>query len=232
MAGSGGGEEELRADRTISIRLTEAELCRAGRPDLGPRPQPKPRLERIAARRIGGFTEVDGATVEALRTINRQLAGVATNINQIAIRPIGHTIPQGLYGAARELGRILIETRGAADPRPRRATRDGLSGAEGRSRTGGQGRYERCRRFPSSCDAGRRRRQVSAVDAGDGEDWAHLELGAAAGAAASERGAADGRATAGGDRRRAVARNPQALVKLIGSGARRQPAGCGRRWTT
>ena len=58
-------KKEPRADRTISIRLTEAELAEldAQIDGLGLN---RNRALRIAARRIGGFLEVDGATVEAL----------------------------------------------------------------------------------------------------------------------------------------------------------------------
>lgn len=70
---------------------------------------------RIAARRIGGFLEVDGETVEALRSINRQLAGVATNVNQIAHSANRTHEPdyRAFMAQRAELGRILIETRGA-----------------------------------------------------------------------------------------------------------------------
>ena len=55
------------------------------------------------------------ATVEALRTINRQLAGVATNINQIAHSANRTHDPdyRAFMAQRAELGRILIETRGA-----------------------------------------------------------------------------------------------------------------------
>lgn len=103
-----------RADRTISVRLTEAELAEldAQIDGLGLN---RNRALRIAARRIGGFLEVDGATVEALRAINRQLAGVATNINQIAhAANRTHDPDYRAFMAQRaELGRMLIETRGA-----------------------------------------------------------------------------------------------------------------------
>lgn len=107
-------KKEPRADRTISVRLTEAELAEldAQIDGLGLN---RNRALRIAARRIGGFLEVDAATVEALRTINRQLAGVATNINQIAHSANRTHDPdyQRFMAQRAELGRILIETRGA-----------------------------------------------------------------------------------------------------------------------
>jgi type IV secretion system T-DNA border endonuclease VirD1 len=103
-----------RADRTLSVRLTEAELAEldvriAG---LGLN---RNRALRIAARQIGGFLEVDKVTVEALRAINRQLAGAATNINQIAhAANRTHDPDYRAFMAQRaELGRMLIETRGA-----------------------------------------------------------------------------------------------------------------------
>ena len=72
-----------RADRTIAVRLTEAELAEfdAQIARLGIK---RNRALRIAARRIGGFVEADPAQVEALRDVARQLVGVARNINQIA----------------------------------------------------------------------------------------------------------------------------------------------------
>jgi hypothetical protein len=63
--------------------LTEAELAELDAQIEGSGLN-RNRALRIAARRIGGFLEVDAAMVEELRGINRQLAGVATNINQIA----------------------------------------------------------------------------------------------------------------------------------------------------
>lgn len=103
-----------RADRTLSVRLTEAELAEldAQIEGLGLN---RNRALRIAARRIGGFLEVDGATVEALRAINRQLAGIATNINQIAHAANRTHDPnyRAFMAQRAELGRLLIETRGA-----------------------------------------------------------------------------------------------------------------------
>lgn len=103
-----------RADRTFSVRLTEAELAEldAQIEEVG---LTRNRALRIAARRIGGFLEVDGATVEALRAINRQLAGVATNINQIAhAANRTHDPDYRAFMAQRaELGRLLIESRRA-----------------------------------------------------------------------------------------------------------------------
>jgi type IV secretion system T-DNA border endonuclease VirD1 len=103
-----------RADRVVAVRLTEAELAELDSQveavDLN-----RNRALRIAARRIGGFLEVDAATVAALREINRQLAGVATNINQIAhAANRSHDPNYRAFMAERaELGRLLIETRGA-----------------------------------------------------------------------------------------------------------------------
>lgn len=73
----------VRADKTISIRLTRAELAEfdAQIARLGIK---RNRALRIAARRIGGFVEADEAQVVALRDVARQLIGVARNINQIA----------------------------------------------------------------------------------------------------------------------------------------------------
>jgi type IV secretion system T-DNA border endonuclease VirD1 len=106
-------KKEPRADRTTSVRLTEAELVELDAQIAGLGLN-RNRALRIAARRIGGFLEVDGETVEALRTINRQLAGVATNINQIAhAANRTHDPDYRAFVAQRaELGRILIETHG------------------------------------------------------------------------------------------------------------------------
>lgn len=107
-------KKEPRADRTISIRLTEAELAELDA-QIAALDLNRNRALRIAARRIGGFLEVDGETVEALRSINRQLAGVATNINQIA-RSANRTHDpdyRAFMAQRAELGRVLIETRGA-----------------------------------------------------------------------------------------------------------------------
>ena len=102
-----------RADRTFSIRVTEAELAEfdAQIEALGMK---RNRALRIAMRRIGGFVEVDPATVEELRGINRQLAGIATNINQIA-RAANRTHDpdfQAFMQERAELGRALFEVRG------------------------------------------------------------------------------------------------------------------------
>lgn len=106
--------KEPRADRTISVRLTEAELAELDAQIEGFGLN-RNRALRIAARRIGGFLEVDAATVEALRGINRQLAGVATNVNQIAhAANRSHDPNYRAFMAQRaELGRVLIEVRGA-----------------------------------------------------------------------------------------------------------------------
>ncbi len=107
-------KKEPRADRTFSVRLTEAELAELDAQIEGSGLN-RNRALRIAARRIGGFLEVDGETVEALRSINRQLAGVATNINQIAHSANRTHDPdyRAFMAQRAELGRILIETRGA-----------------------------------------------------------------------------------------------------------------------
>ena len=72
-----------RADKTVSVRLTAAELAEfdAQLAALGLK---RNMALRIAARRIAGFVETDAATVAALRNAVRQIGGVATNVNQIA----------------------------------------------------------------------------------------------------------------------------------------------------
>ena len=79
----GETEKPERADKPISVKLTEAELAEfdAQIKALGLK---RNRALRIAARRIGGFVELDADTVDALRTINRAISGIAVNVNQIA----------------------------------------------------------------------------------------------------------------------------------------------------
>jgi len=81
--GDGAAAAPRRADKTLSVRLTEAELVEfdAQIATLGLK---RSMALRIAVRRVGGFVEIDAATVEALRGVARQIGGVATNINQIA----------------------------------------------------------------------------------------------------------------------------------------------------
>lgn len=106
--------KEPRADKTLSVRLTEAELAEldAQIEGLG---LTRNKALRIAARRIGGFLEIDAAVVATLREINRQLAGVATNVNQIAHAANRTHDPnyRAFLAQRAELGRLLIETRGA-----------------------------------------------------------------------------------------------------------------------
>ena len=103
-----------RADRTFSIRVTEAELAAfdARIALLGLK---RNRALRIAMRRIGGFLEVDPGVAEELRGLHRQLTGIATNINQIAhAANRTHDPDYHAFLAARsELGRVLFETRAA-----------------------------------------------------------------------------------------------------------------------
>ena len=79
----GARKAKPRADRTVPVKLTEAELAEfdAQVTKLGLK---RNRALRIAARRIAGFVELDPAQVETLREATRQLIGVARNINQIA----------------------------------------------------------------------------------------------------------------------------------------------------
>ena len=75
-----GGE---RVDKPISVKLTEAELeafdAQVARAGLK-----RNRALRIAARRIGGFLEMDPEVLKELRYIARQIGGIANNVNQIA----------------------------------------------------------------------------------------------------------------------------------------------------
>ncbi len=72
-----------RANRTIPVKLTEAELAEfdAQITRLGLN---RNRALRIAARRIAGFVELDHSQVQTLREVTKQLVGIARNINQIA----------------------------------------------------------------------------------------------------------------------------------------------------
>ena len=103
----------VRADKTISVRLTEAELAEfdAQIARLGIK---RNRAMRIAARRIAGFVEADPAQVEALRDVARQLMGVARNINQIAKSANRTRDPE--YRAFMEeraaLGKVLARVQG------------------------------------------------------------------------------------------------------------------------
>lgn len=105
---------EPRADRTVSVRLTEAELAELDA-QIAALGLNRNRALRIAARRIGGFLEVDAATVEGLRGLNRLLAGIATNINQIAhAANRTHDPAYRAFMAERAaLGPVLLEVRGA-----------------------------------------------------------------------------------------------------------------------
>lgn len=72
-----------RADKTISVRLTEAELAELDG-QIASLGLTRNRALRIAARRIGGFLETDAETAAMLQDISRQMRGIATNVNQIA----------------------------------------------------------------------------------------------------------------------------------------------------
>lgn len=91
-AGAGRGQwkvnSEVDADEkvgfaVVSVKLRPAEkaefqaLCK----ELGVSPN---WAMRSMVRQASGFLEVQGATLDELRTITRQISGVATNINQIA----------------------------------------------------------------------------------------------------------------------------------------------------
>ena len=72
-----------RADKPISVKLTEPEL-KAFDAQIAKVGLKRNRALRIAARRIGGFLEMDQAALDELRYIARQIGGIATNINQMA----------------------------------------------------------------------------------------------------------------------------------------------------
>ena len=72
-----------RADQVVRVRLTKAELAELDDAveRLGIN---RNRALRIAARRIGGFVEVDDEVRTALKDAVRQIGGIATNVNQLA----------------------------------------------------------------------------------------------------------------------------------------------------
>lgn len=72
-----------RAEKTVSVKMTEAELAEFDG-QISVLGIKRNRALRIAARRIGGFLEVDAEVVAELKSVNRQLSGIATNVNQIA----------------------------------------------------------------------------------------------------------------------------------------------------
>ena len=120
----------VRADKTISVRLTEAELAEfdAQIAQIGIK---RNRALRIAARRIAGFVEADQAQVDALRDITRQLIGVARNINQIAKSanrtrdPDYRAFMEERADLGRELARVQGQTQQILDLAARRE--DGLA---------------------------------------------------------------------------------------------------------
>jgi type IV secretion system T-DNA border endonuclease VirD1 len=104
----------VRADRTISVRLTAAE-CDELDAQIAVLGLKRNRALRIAARRIGGFLEVDAAVVAELRALNRALAGIATNVNQIAHAANRTHDPayQAFMAERAALGPVLLEVRSA-----------------------------------------------------------------------------------------------------------------------
>ena len=128
-----GAASKPRADKTISVKMTEAELAEfdAQIAKLGIK---RNRALRIAARRIGGFVEADAAQVETLRNIARQLIGVARNINQIAKSanrtrdPDYRAFMEERAALGRELARVQGQTQAILDLAARRE--DGLARLE------------------------------------------------------------------------------------------------------
>ncbi|WP_226583530.1 DNA mobilization endonuclease VirD1/MobC family subunit [Acuticoccus sediminis] len=72
-----------RAEKTISVKMTEAELAAFDAAIAGAGLK-RNRALRIAARRIGGFLEADAETLAVLKDLQAQIAGIARNVNQIA----------------------------------------------------------------------------------------------------------------------------------------------------
>ena len=120
----------VRADKTVSVKMTEAELAEfdAQIARLGIK---RNRALRIAARRIAGFVEADQDQVDALRDIARQLIGVARNINQIAKSanrtrdPDYVAFMEERAALGRELARVQGQTQRILDLAARRE--DGLA---------------------------------------------------------------------------------------------------------
>lgn len=118
-----------RADKVISVKMTEAELAEfdAQLAEIGIK---RNRALRIAARRIGGFVENDSETIELLKGISRAIAGVATNINQIAKAanrtkdPAYHSFMQERKALGVELARLSAALAPLMDVSRRRS--DGL----------------------------------------------------------------------------------------------------------
>lgn len=76
-------EAPVRVNKTVSVKLTEAELAEFDT-QIARLGLKRNRALRIAARRIAGFMEVDPAVVAELREATRQIGGIARNVNQIA----------------------------------------------------------------------------------------------------------------------------------------------------
>jgi type IV secretion system T-DNA border endonuclease VirD1 len=118
-----------RVDKTVSVKLTEAELAEfdAQIATLGIK---RNRALRVAARRIAGFVEVSPEVVAELRDATRQITGIARNVNQIA--KAGNRTRDPDYVAfmrqraalGRELARIEAQMQAVLDLAARRE--DGL----------------------------------------------------------------------------------------------------------
>lgn len=76
-------KEGLDGHTVLSLRLTNAEFLEFADQveELG---MTNNRALRVAARRIGGFLEIDSASQDVLKDIAKQLNGIARNINQMA----------------------------------------------------------------------------------------------------------------------------------------------------
>ncbi len=104
---------KLRADKTVSVKMTEAELAEFDA-QIAKVGLNRNKALRIAARRIGGFVEADADQVAALRDVARQLIGVARNINQIAKSANRTRDPDfvAFMEDRKELGKILARVQG------------------------------------------------------------------------------------------------------------------------
>ena len=119
----------VRKDRVFSVRLTVAELAEfdAAIQAAG---LSRNRAIRIAARQIGGFIEADPETLGTLRDMQRQLSGIATNVNQIARAanrshdPDYVAFERSRAALGKELARVSSQLRAMMDHAQRRS--DGL----------------------------------------------------------------------------------------------------------
>ena len=76
-------QEGLSGDTVVSVRLKNAEFLEFSEQVAGLNVSNNEAF-RIAARRIAGFMEIDKQSQQVLRDIEKQISGIARNINQMA----------------------------------------------------------------------------------------------------------------------------------------------------